>query len=246
MLACAKAGSYASYWSGVDADAGGGPLLVKKVRTPVTARKILISAALILSVGGCAKTGEIALGGITAIRTACPAVAVPASTGDITLFTSPTSQDQNAIDLSALITNVRSTCVDVGDNVQTTVSFDVRALRSDAQSARNVDFPYFITVVQGGTAVVAKSIGHVSIHFDAGQLRASTSGQATASVLRSAATLSPEIRKSLTKVRKAGADDAAVDPLARPEIRQAVQRASFEALVGFQLTDAQLKYNATR
>jgi hypothetical protein len=58
--------------------------------------------------------------------------------------------------------------------------------------------------------------------------------------------LSPEVRKTLTRVRKAGADDAAVDPLARPEIRQAVLRASFEALVGFQLTDEQLKFNATR
>jgi hypothetical protein len=37
-----------------------------------------------------------------------------------------------------------------------------------------------------------------------------------------------------------------MDPLARPEVRQAVLRATFEALVGFQLTDAQLKYNATR
>jgi hypothetical protein len=37
-----------------------------------------------------------------------------------------------------------------------------------------------------------------------------------------------------------------VDPLTRPEIKGAVQRATFEALVGFQLTDDQLKYNATR
>ena len=40
--------------------------------------------------------------------------------------------------------------------------------------------------------------------------------------------------------------DAAVDPLSTPKIKQAVQRATFQALVGFQLTDDQLKYNATR
>lgn len=225
---------------------GGDPLLVQKVRTPVKARKIALPVVLALIVGGCARTGEITLGGITAIRTACPAVAVPAATGDITLFNPESNQDQSALDVTALMTNVRSSCSDVGENVQTVVTFDIRARRANTQGARDVTLPYFITVVQGGTAVVAKRIGRVSVHFDDGQARGSASSQATANVLRSAATLSPEVRKSLTKVRKAGADDAAVDPLSRPEIRQAVQRASFEALVGFQLTDAQLKFNATR
>ena len=40
--------------------------------------------------------------------------------------------------------------------------------------------------------------------------------------------------------------DAALDPLADPEVRAAVQAASFELLVGFQLSDEQLAYNATR
>lgn len=224
----------------------GDPVLVKKVRTPVTARKTAFSVVLALLAGGCTRTGEITLGGITAIRTACPAVAVPAATGDMTLFNPASNQDQSALDVTALMTNVRSTCTDVGEDVQTIVTFEVRARRASTQGARDIALPYFITVVQGGTAVVAKRIGRVSVHFDDGQARGSASGQATANVLRSAATLPPEIRKSLTKVRKAGAQDAAVDPLSRPEIRQAVQRASFEALVGFQLTDDQLKFNATR
>ena len=46
--------------------------------------------------------------------------------------------------------------------------------------------------------------------------------------------------------RKAGDMDAAVDPLSVPEVSAAVQRASFEMLIGFQMTDAQLQYNATR
>ena len=43
-----------------------------------------------------------------------------------------------------------------------------------------------------------------------------------------------------------GDADAAVDPLSKPEIRDAVARATFEQLIGFQLTQAQLQYNATR
>lgn len=199
-----------------------------------------------LGLGGCTQAGEVALGGITAIRSACPAVAVPAATGDVTLFTPDTSTDATALDVTALLTNVRSTCSDAGDNVVTTVTFDVRARRADTQAARDVALPYFITVVQGGSAVVAKSISRVTLHFDAGQDRASSAGRAEASVARAAATLPADIRKTLTRPRKAGEEEAATDPLSRPNIRAAVQRATFEALVGFQLTDAQLKYNATR
>ena len=46
--------------------------------------------------------------------------------------------------------------------------------------------------------------------------------------------------------REPGDPDAALDPLADPAVRAAVQRATFELLVGFQLTEAQLRYNATR
>lgn len=212
----------------------------------MTARILVLPIALALILGGCAKTGELTAAGITAVRSACPAVAIPAGTGDITLFNPSTSQDLSALDVTALITTVRSTCIDVGDNVETTVTFDVRARRTDTRAARDVTFPYFITVVQGGSAVVSKRISRVGVHFDAGQARSTVSGQATASVVRSAATLSEDVRKSLTRKRKAGEEDAAIDPLSRPEIRDAVRRASFEALVGFQLTDEQLKYNVTR
>ena len=39
---------------------------------------------------------------------------------------------------------------------------------------------------------------------------------------------------------------SALDPLADPEVKAAIARTRFEMLVGFQLTEAQLKYNATR
>jgi hypothetical protein len=50
----------------------------------------------------------------------------------------------------------------------------------------------------------------------------------------------------LTRRRKAGESDAAVDPMTRPEVKAAVARATFEMLVGFQLDQTQLTYNATR
>ena len=218
----------------------------EKVRVPVKA-PILAASTLALALGGCASKGEIdATGGISAIRTACPTVAIPAATGDITVFDPVTSRDQSAIDVAALMTNVRSTCADTTDPIVTTVSFTVQARRTRVDAARDVTLPYFVTVVRGGSAVVAKRVGRVTLHFDAGQARAEANAQGTATITRAAATLSPEVREKLTRRRKAGDEDAAVDPLSTPEVRQAVLRATFEALVGFQLTDEQLKYNAQR
>ena len=65
-------------------------------------------------------------------------------------------------------------------------------------------------------------------------------------VNRGAATLPENVRQVLTRQRKAGETEAAIDPLSDPAIRAAVANATFEHLVGFQLTQDQLKYNATR
>jgi hypothetical protein len=216
----------------------------------VNVRKLglLAPIALIpLLLSGCGpKLGDIEQGGIRQIRSACPAVAIPAGTGDITLFDPPASTSASAIDVTAILTNVRSTCDETGEQVVTTITFDVQARRTRTDSPRSVTLPYFTTVVQGGSAVIAKRVGQVTLNFAAGESRATAQGQGQANVLRSAATLPKDIRDQITRRRKAGDEDAATDPLARPEIRQAVLRSSFEALVGFQLTDAQLKYNATR
>ena len=53
-------------------------------------------------------------------------------------------------------------------------------------------------------------------------------------------------RGPLQRDLSAGEADAAIDPLAEPGVREAVAQATFEHLVGFQLTQDQLKYNATR
>ena len=210
-------------------------------------KAIIPVAALALLLGGCKTTGELdETGGITAVRSACPVVGVPAETGNVTLFDPADSRAQSAIDVTAEITHVRSTCGDAGDQIVTNVTFDVLASRVRGAGPRDVVLPYFVTVVRGGTAVVAKRVSRVAVHFAAGQLRAQASGAGSSTVSRAAATLPDSVRDQLTKKRKAGDEDAAVDPLTQPDVREAVLRASFEALVGFQLTQDQLKYNATR
>jgi hypothetical protein len=207
---------------------------------------------MLLLLGGCAghkKGGEIdESGGITAVRSGCPQIGIPAGTGDITLFNPASSRDASAIDVVAAMTNVTSHCDDdaPGTDIITNVGFVVEARRTHTADARDVTLPFYVVVVQGGSEVVSKRIGHVTVHFNAGQERAQANGQGVSFVSKSAATLPRNVRDQLTRKRKAGEEDAAVDPLAQPEVRTAVLKASFETLVGFQLTDDQLKYNATR
>ena len=208
--------------------------------------KVAVSALVSLALLGCSREGELTTAGIITTRTACPAVAIPAATNDITLFNPATSRDASAIDVVAHITNVRSTCDESGEYIVSNATFEVHGQRCDPRGEREVVLPYFGVVVQGGTNVVSKRLGRVALRFADGQYRASTSGTATAQVLRSAATLPDDIRRQITRVRKPGDADAALDPMADPAVRTAVTRATFEFLLGFQLTQEQLAYNATR
>lgn len=214
---------------------------------PVFKSKAALAALIPLSLAACSTpNGEITDTGITATRSACPAVAIPAATGDITLFNPEGSRDASAIDVVANITNLRSTCDETGDNIVTRITFDVQAQRRDGRGAREVVIPYFVVAVQGGTNVQAKSVSRVGLSFADGALRASTSAQATGQVTRAAVTLPADVREQITRRRKPGDPSAAIDPMADPVVREAVRRASFEMLVGFQLTQDQLAYNATR
>ena len=130
--------------------------------------------------------------------------------------------------------------------IVSTATFDVVATRRSAGPARQVVLPYFDVVLQGGTDVVAKHVGAVALNFEAGSMRAQTSAQTTASVSRAAATLPDNVKTILTRERKAGDADAAVDPMSDPAVRAAVAKATFEQLVGFQLSQDQLRYNVTR
>lgn len=209
--------------------------------------KLRIAALIAITLlAGCTRKGNIEEGGVYTIRSACPQVAIPAATGDITLFDPGTSTDASAIDVEAAITNVRANCQDSGSEVVSTATFDVVATRRNRTEARQVVLPFFDVVVQAGQNVVAKRVGQVALSFPAGSIRAQTSGQATARISRSAATLPENVRALLTKPRKVGDPDAAIDPMSDPAVRAAVANASFAHLVGFELTQDQLKYNATR
>lgn len=212
-------------------------------------RNILSASILAAAVAGCANEGELVVGeavGITAIRTACPAVGIPDYTGDVTAFRQAGDRTTGNLDYTAAMTNLRSTCSDSGENVYTEATFDVLVSRNDTRGARSVTVPFFSTVLQGGSAVQAKRVGSVTVQFADGQSRASAKGKAGAFVNRAAATLPEDIRQQITRKREAGDPDAALDPLADPTVRAALDRATFELLIGFQLTEDQLAYNATR
>ncbi|ETI65636.1 hypothetical protein C100_00960 [Sphingobium sp. C100] len=213
---------------------------------PVKKSSIALTAMLALALAGCSRRGEIdPTGGIVTVRSACPVAAIPAQTGDITLFNPASSTDASAIDVVANITDLRSTCAD-GDQFYTEATFTVNARRSDASAARQVVLPYFSAVVQGGSAVVAKRVGQVTLNFAPGAYRASAQAKAGSYVNKSAATLPADIQDKIVQKRKAGDADAAIDPFAQPDVKAALQRTSFELLVGFNLTQDQLRYNATR
>ena len=212
--------------------------------------KFRIAALLAVSVlGGCRTPGDLTDengGGVFAVRSPCPIAGVPAGTGDITLFNAAGSTDSRAIDVTATITDVRATCQTAGNDVVSTATFSIVALRGDPGPARQVVLPYFDVVLQGGTRVVAKRVGQAVINFAPGDSRGWARVQAGARVNRSAATLPANVREILTRRRKPGETEAALDPLSDPAVRQAVANATFEHLVGFQMSPDQLRYNATR
>lgn len=210
---------------------------------------ILAAAAGLTVLGGCRSEGDIVVDtgvGITALRSVCPAVGVPDYTGDITLFSPADARTLDALDVTAAITNVRSTCDETGEQVYASATFDVIATRSNTAGPRTVTLPYYSTVMRGGSSVVAKRIGQVELSFAAGESRAQSSGTAGAYVNRAEATLPEDIRERITRRRRAGDQSAAIDPLTEPDVRAAIARATFELLIGFQLTEDQLAYNATR
>lgn len=210
---------------------------------------VVAAAAVSVALGGCRSKGEIVVEegvGVTAVRGACPAVGVPDYTGDITLFRGSGAPTADNIDVVAALTKVRTTCDSSGEKVFATTTFDVLARRTDTQGARQVSLPYFVTVLRGGSAVITKRVGTVTIDFADGQERAQATAKGSAYIDRAEATLPADVRSRITRKRKAGDVDAAVDPLSEPDVKAAVARATFEVLVGFQLDQAQIAYNATR
>ena len=210
-------------------------------------RLAAIAAVILLS--ACRHTGDITSengGGVYAVRSACPIAGIPAGTGDITLFDPQGSTDARAIDVTAAITDLRATCQETDADVISTATFTIVGLRRDAGPARQVVLPYFNVALRGGSDVAAKQIGQAVLNFSAGDIHGWARVQATVRVNRGAATLPENVREILTRPRKAGEVEAAVDPLSDPAVQKAVNNATFEQLIGFELSQDQLKYNATR
>jgi hypothetical protein len=220
--------------------------LSRPPRNPIPVKLRLIPLMILALLPACNREGGIEQGGIYVRRSACPIAGIPAGTGDVTIFDPANSITADAIDVTATITNLRSTCQEAGDQLVSTVTFDVVATRRDPTAARQVVLPYFDIALQAGANVVAKRVGRVGLDFAPGSYRAQTAGQATIRVHRSAAQLPADIERQLSRRRKAGDASAAVDPMTDPAIRTAVANATFEHLVGFQLTEGQLRYNVTR
>jgi hypothetical protein len=212
-------------------------------------RTAAIAGLAAMTLSGCQHAGDIVVQegvGITALRSVCPAVGIPDYTGDVTLFNPPAARTEEAIDVTATMTNVRTTCDDSGAKVYAVANFDVYAQRRDTRGARTVTLPFFATVVRGGSTVTAKRVGAVTLNFADGDARAHATAAGAAYIDKAEATLSDEFKQRITRKRKSGEADAAVDPLSEPDVKAALARASFELLVGFQLTNEQLAYNATR
>jgi len=201
------------------------------------------------ALAACAGEGELVLDqgvGITSVLSTCPAVGIPDYTGDITTFRAGEDRSVASLDVSAAITNLRATCNDSGEKVYSEATFEVHARRTDTRGARTVELPYFVTVLRGGSAVVSKRVAMVTLTFADGQERAVGTARAGSFVNRADAALPEDIREKITRRRRPGEVDAALDPLADPEVKAAIARTRFEMLVGFQLTEEQLAYNVTR
>jgi hypothetical protein len=210
-------------------------------------RRLLPALALLPILASCSKEDDFDVsGGLNVVRSTCPAVAIPAYTGDVSLFSPEQSTDARALDATATITNLRTSCDQSGPVVHTHVTFDVVARRASPNGARDLVLPYFSMVMRGGTKIMSKQVSQVLVHFADGQLRATGSAGAGADIQKSLATLPAVAQQRLRRKRKASDVDASVDPLADPKIKAAINQANFELLLGLQLTDAQLAYNATR
>jgi len=213
----------------------------------VKLRLAALVAVVLLS--ACRSTGQLTSengGGVYAVRSACPIAGIPAGTGDMTLFNPPASKDSRAIDVTAAITDLRATCQDSGDDVVSTATFTIVGLRRNPGPARQVIVNYFDVALRGGSQIAAKQVGRAALNFAPGGVHAWTRVQATVRVNRGAATLPANVRAILTRPRKAGEADAAIDPMSDPAVQKAVASATFEHLVGFELTQDQIRYNATR
>ena len=92
------------------------------------AAKALTVGIVAAALAGCSREGDLDVSagvGVNVTRSGCPTVAVPDGTGDITIFNPVSSQDADAIDMVATVTNVRTTCNESGQKIYAQAAFDV-------------------------------------------------------------------------------------------------------------------------
>ncbi len=211
--------------------------------------RALTAVSAVAALSACSQQGELVIDqgvGIASVLSLCPAVGIPDYTGDVTTFRTAGDTSVGSLDVSAAMTDLRATCNDTADQVYSEANFTVNARRTDTRGSRTVQLPYFVTVLRGGSALISKRVGQVTLTFADGQDRATGAGKVGSFINRADAALPEDIRKKITKRRRAGDTEAALDPLADPEVKAAITRSRFEMLVGFQLTEDQLAYNVTR
>ena len=113
---------------------------MKRGSSFVKARNLVI-VALMLATTACGGPKQLEDGGVYTRRSICPQVAIPAATGDITLFSPADRVDAASIDVVAAMTNLRSTCDEGAESIVSTATFDVVATRREAGPARTVILP---------------------------------------------------------------------------------------------------------
>ena len=192
--------------------------------------KLRLAALLTLTLlSACRSRGDVLdTGGVYEVRSACPVAGVPAGTGDVTLFNPPTSNDSRAIDVTAAISDVRAVCQDVGNDVVSTVTFTITALRRDAGPARQVILPYFNVALQGNNRIAAKAVGNAALNFKPGEVQSWTRVQSTVRINRGVATLPENVRRILTQERKPGDYPLTAESLANPAIAHGQLLGPFE------------------
>ena len=128
-----------------------------------------------------------------------------------------------------------------------TVTFTVTGLRRDAGPARQVVLPYFDVALRGGTNIAAKQIGDVASQLPGRQPACDDAGAGKhprQSRVGDASGQRPGDPHSSAQGGRARRGDRSAVRAGRA--RAPSPAATFEHLVGFQLTRDQLKYNATR
>ena len=104
-------------------------------------RTVAIAGLGAAALAGCNTAGDLVVEegvGITALRSVCPAVGVPDYTGDVTLFSPAGAVTADALDVTATLTNVTTTCDDSSERVYAQANFEVLGQRRDTRGARTV------------------------------------------------------------------------------------------------------------